>query len=84
MYDDHRILNRINLQIPRNQTIAIVGESGSGKTTLINVLTGLLKPNEGRLLIDGSNLQDFNIETFQQHIGYITQEPVIFNDTIFQ
>lgn len=83
VYDDHRILNRINLQIPRNQTIAIVGESGSGKTTLINVLTGLLKPNEGRLLIDGSNLQDFNIETFQQHIGYITQEPVIFNDTIF-
>ena len=83
VYDDHRILNRINLKIPRNQTIAIVGESGSGKTTLINVLTGLLKPNEGRLLIDGSNLQDFNIETFQQHIGYITQEPVIFNDTIF-
>jgi len=83
VYDSNIILNNLNLVIPRNQTIAIVGESGSGKTTLINLLTGLLKPSDGAVLIDGTSMKDLNLETFQQRIGYITQEPVIFNDTIF-
>lgn len=82
-YESNQILKSINLSIPKNETIAIVGESGSGKTTLINILTGLLKPAGGKVQVDGVDLERYNKDTFQQRIGYITQEPVIFNDTIF-
>jgi ABC-type multidrug transport system fused ATPase/permease subunit len=77
------ILSEINLMVKPNETIALVGESGSGKTTLMNVLSGLLRPESGKLLIDGKNSADLRIETFQEKIGYITQEPIIFDDTIF-
>jgi subfamily B ATP-binding cassette protein MsbA len=82
-YEDHHILSNVNLTIPKNETIAIVGESGSGKTTLINIITGLLKPTTGQMKLDGIDLQEINAPTFQNRIGYITQEAVIFNDTIF-
>lgn len=82
-YENIQILNNIDLTIHKNETIAIVGESGSGKTTLMNILTGLLRPGQGSVLVDGCNLEDINKRTFQKRIGYITQEPVIFNDTIF-
>jgi subfamily B ATP-binding cassette protein MsbA len=82
-YENKHILQDINLQIHKNQTIALVGESGSGKTTLMNMMAGLLKPTSGEVLVDGVNLESIKKETFQQRIGYITQEPVIFNDTIF-
>lgn len=77
------ILKGINLSIQHNQTIAFVGESGSGKTTLVNVISGLLKPSSGKLSIDGYNSTDININQYQNRIGYISQEPVVFNDTIF-
>lgn len=76
-------LRGITLNIKKNQTFALVGESGSGKTTLMNIISGLLKPKTGEILIDGVNLKYFDINTFQKRIGYITQEPVIFDDTIF-
>ncbi|MFT3909015.1 MAG: ABC transporter ATP-binding protein [Ferruginibacter sp.] len=82
-YNQTKILENINTSIQKNETIAIVGESGSGKTTFINVITGLLSPTKGSVLIDGENLEELNKETYQRRIGYITQEPVIFNDTIF-
>jgi subfamily B ATP-binding cassette protein MsbA len=82
-YEQSRILENIDFSIRKNESIAIVGESGSGKTTFINVLTGLLSPSKGAVLIDGENLEEMNKETYQRKIGYITQEPVIFNDTIF-
>lgn len=82
-YEDAKILNNINVSIARNETVAIVGESGSGKTTLVNILSGLITPGKGAVLIDDVNLADMKKETFQRRIGYITQEPVIFNDTIF-
>jgi len=82
-YEQHQILKDINLTISRNQTIAIVGESGSGKTTLINLITGLLQPTEGRVVVDDTDLESIKKSSFQSRIGYITQEAVIFNDTIF-
>lgn len=82
-YDGNSILNNIDLTIPKNRTIAIVGESGSGKTTLINLLAALLKPGSGRLLVDGVDMRELNTESYQKRLGYITQEPVIFSDTIF-
>jgi subfamily B ATP-binding cassette protein MsbA len=77
------VLKEINLRVEKNQTVAFVGESGSGKTTLVNLVSGLLKPNRGTVLIDGISHQDLNINSYQARIGYISQDPVMFNDSIF-
>jgi len=77
------ILDDINLKIIRNQTIAFVGESGSGKTTLVNIIAGLMPVTSGQMTVDGVNAAVLNTDSFQRRIGYITQEPVVFNDTIF-
>ena len=77
------VLKQINLSIQKNETIAFVGESGSGKTTLVNLVSGLLKPNAGHVLIDGIGHEELNVTSFQSRIGYISQDPVMFNDTIF-
>ncbi len=82
-YAEHYVLKNINLKIKKNQTVAFVGESGSGKTTLINIICGLMPVGSGNLYIDGISSSQLNLETYQNRIGYITQEPVIFNDTIF-
>ncbi|GAB3535561.1 ABC transporter ATP-binding protein [Pontibacter brevis] len=82
-YDNAHILKNVSLRISKNETVALVGESGSGKTTLMNVLSGLLQVDRGTFLIDGVDAQEYDIRSFQRRIGYITQEPVIFNDTIF-
>lgn len=81
--DDNGILNGVNLTIEKNQTIAFVGESGSGKTTLVSIISGLIKPNFGQILIDNINIQEIDIRSYQKRIGYISQDPVIFNDTLF-
>ena len=77
------ILDDINLKIIKNQTIAFVGESGSGKTTLVNIIAGLMPVTSGQMTVDGVNAAVLNTDSFQRRIGYITQEPVVFNDTIF-
>lgn len=77
------VLKKIDLHIAKNQTIAFVGESGSGKTTLVNLISGLLKPNNGDVLIDGISQKNLNLSSYQSRIGYISQDPVMFNDTIF-
>jgi subfamily B ATP-binding cassette protein MsbA len=77
------ILQDFNLAVKKNETIAFVGESGSGKTTLVNLLAGLMKVDQGEFLIDGKNIEKINVRSYQQRIGYITQEPVIFSDSIF-
>src|SRR5690606_12686476 len=59
------------------------GESGSGKTTLLNVIVGLLSSSEGKIYFDGENLKDLSLPSYRNRIGYITQDPVIFNDTIY-
>lgn len=81
--DGVKILKDIDFSISKNQSIAFVGESGSGKTTLINLIVNLLQPSNGNISIDGVNLQEYNRFSFQKIIGYISQEPSIFNDTIF-
>lgn len=82
-YENTNILKDINLVIPKNQSIAFVGESGSGKTTLVNLVSGLLLVDNGDVYIDGLSIKELNRSSYQRRIGYITQEPVIFNDTIF-
>lgn len=82
-YGNESILRDVSLEIRKNETVALVGESGSGKTTLMNVLSGLLSSEKGMFFIDGKDSQSIDIISFQKRIGYITQEPVIFNDTVF-
>ena len=82
-YGAHKILNGINIKIPKNHTVAMVGESGSGKTTLVNIIASLMAPDSGQILADGVSLYDYNLDSYRNKIGYISQESVIFNDNIF-
>lgn len=82
-HPDQPTLQEINLEIPKNATVALVGESGSGKTTLVNLLAGLLHPDEGQVSVDGIDLKEIDLDSYQSRIGYITQDPVIFSDTVF-
>ena len=76
------VLNNININIEKNKTIGIVGESGTGKTTLFDLITGLLSPQSCEIKIGGVNHLDLDKILFRSNIGYVTQEPVLFNDTI--
>ncbi|MEO7802489.1 MAG: ABC transporter ATP-binding protein [Ginsengibacter sp.] len=82
-YGSNKILNNIEIIIPKNNTIALVGESGSGKTTLANIIIGLISPDKGKILVDGTPLQSFNLKSYREKIGYISQDSVIFNDDIY-
>ncbi len=82
-YGSGSILKDLSLKIYKNEIVAFVGSSGSGKTTIINLLTGLLKTKSGEVLIDGDNIDSFKKDSYQSSIGYITQEPVVFNCDIF-
>jgi ATP-binding cassette subfamily B protein len=78
------VLTRVNLRIPSGKTIAIVGESGSGKSTLIKLLLGFYPPTEGRILIDGVDLSDFDLTSLRGRIGVVTQHPFLFSKTIWE
>jgi ABC-type multidrug transport system fused ATPase/permease subunit len=82
-YNERQILNGINLNIDKNEVVAFVGESGAGKTTLVNIICGLLNPSSGKILVDGLPLSQYDTTNYQRRIGYITQEPAIFNASIF-
>ena len=82
-YGDVRVLHNIDLQVRQNETVAFVGESGSGKTTLVNILAGLLPVEKGDFLINGTSSREWDVNKYQQRIGYITQDPVVFNDSIY-
>ncbi len=82
-YGEQKVLHNINIDIPRNQTIALVGESGSGKTTLANMIACLIAPDKGEILVDGTPVHAFSFDSYRSIIGYISQEPVIFTDNFF-
>ncbi len=82
-YDDNLVIENLNLDIKKNETVALIGESGSGKTTLMNILAGLFIPSQGDVLIDGRDIFSLNLYSLRKKIGYISQEAPIFNDTVF-
>jgi subfamily B ATP-binding cassette protein MsbA len=82
-YGETQILKNINLEIQPKKTIAFVGESGSGKTTLVNLLSGLIPVDKGTFSIGNDDAKYLKMSSFQKHIGYIAQEAVTFNDTIY-
>ncbi len=81
-YETQEILKDINLKVKKGEVLAIVGPSGSGKTTLVDLIPRFYDPKHGRLLIDGLDLRDINIKSLRKLIGIVTQETILFNDTI--
>ena len=81
-YTQETILSNLNLNIDRNSTVALVGESGSGKSTLVDLITLLLSPQEGMLTIDKASTKSIDKDSWREKIGLVTQEVVIFDDTI--
>lgn len=81
--DQSKILKDISLDIHKNTTLAFVGKSGSGKTTLVNIICGLLTPTSGKILFDNNEMSSYNIDSIRTKIGFISQETVVFNDTLF-
>ncbi|MBK7641118.1 MAG: ABC transporter ATP-binding protein [Bacteroidetes bacterium] len=81
-YNDRMILEEINLQIKKGETIAFVGGSGSGKTSLIGLLCGFFEINKGQILLDGVSINRFSKSGYRQLFGLVTQEPILFHDTI--
>lgn len=80
--DDGYVLKNINLSIPKGKTIALVGQSGSGKTTLADMVPRFYDTDLGEIIIDGVALKDLEIESLRKLIGVVTQESILFNDTI--
>jgi ATP-binding cassette subfamily B protein len=76
------VLEGVDLAIPAGKTVAVVGESGSGKSTLLKLLMGFHAPGEGRLLIDGLDLRDYELGSLRAGIGLVAQSPFVFNGTI--
>lgn len=75
-------LKSIHLTIARGQTVALVGEVGSGKTTLLKIIPRLFDIPRGTVFIDGMDVHDISLKTLRQNIGFVTQETIIFSDTI--
>ncbi len=82
-YDTDHVVKNINLRIPKGSTLALVGPSGGGKSTLADLVPRFYDPSEGEVCIDGKSLMDYQIESIRHHMGIVTQESILFNDTIF-
>jgi subfamily B ATP-binding cassette protein MsbA len=81
-YGDKQVLHNINLKLEKGKTIALVGSSGSGKSTLADMIPRFHDVTSGELLIDGVNIKDYKISDVRKLMGIVTQEPILFNDTI--
>ncbi|WP_163407613.1 ABC transporter ATP-binding protein [Flavobacterium ajazii] len=81
-YENETVLKDFSLQIKKGQTVALVGQSGSGKSTIANLLTRFYDVNEGSISIDGVNIKDMNLQSLRSLMGLVTQDSILFNDTI--
>jgi ABC-type multidrug transport system fused ATPase/permease subunit len=78
----HNIIDNISMNISAKTSIALIGESGSGKSTLVDIITLMLKPQSGKIIIDNIDSKKIKLNTWRDQIGYVSQESVVFNDTI--
>jgi subfamily B ATP-binding cassette protein MsbA len=82
-YDHDKVLDDINLIIPKGKTIALVGQSGAGKSTLVDLLPRFYDASSGEILIDGKNIRDIQIKSLRGLMGNVSQEAILFNDNFF-
>ncbi len=81
-YDDIVILDNINLVIEKGKTVALVGSSGAGKSTLADLIPRFHDVTSGEILVDGVNIKEYSLQSLRDQMGIVTQEPILFNDTI--
>lgn len=81
-YEDAYVLKNFNLEVEKGKTVALVGQSGSGKSTIANLLTRFYDIEEGEISIDNINIKDLTLNSLRHFTGLVTQESILFNDTI--
>lgn len=81
-YAEENVLKNFSLEIPKGKTVALVGQSGSGKSTIANLLTRFYDVQEGSVKIDGIDIKDITLESLRHLMGLVTQDSILFNDTI--
>ncbi len=82
-YESVHVLQNISVKIPKGKTIALVGQSGAGKSTLADLLPRFYDVTAGEILIDGINIKNYRLADLRNLMGVVTQEPILFNDTIY-
>ncbi len=82
-YEEKEVLRNVNFEIPRGKIVALVGPSGGGKSTIADLVPRFYDPNQGEILLDGVNLKDFKTESLRKMMGIVTQESILFHDTVF-
>ena len=81
-YDNEYVLKDFSLEIPKGKTVALVGQSGSGKSTITNLIARFYDVNEGSITFDGTDIRDLKIQSLRDLIGIVSQDSILFNDTI--
>ena len=81
-YEDENVLKDFSLEVKKGQTVALVGQSGSGKSTIANLLTRFYDVNDGQIQIDDNNIKDIDLHSLRGLIGLVTQDSILFNDSI--
>lgn len=81
-YDRHRVFSNLSLNIEAGSLTTLIGPSGAGKTTILDLVLGLIRPDDGAVLLDGKSLQDIDIKAWRKMIGYVPQETILLHDTI--
>ncbi|MCF8715214.1 ABC transporter ATP-binding protein [Joostella atrarenae] len=81
-YEDELVLKDFSLAIPKGKTVALVGQSGSGKSTIANLVTRFYDVNKGSIEIDGTDIKDISIKSLRTLMGIVTQDSILFNDTV--
>ncbi len=82
-YESEPVLKDINLTIPKGKMIAVVGPSGAGKSTMADLIPRFWDINEGEILLDGHNIKSYKLQELTQLLGVVTQESILFNDTVY-
>lgn len=82
-YTDQWVLRDINLRINKGETVALVGQSGGGKSTLVDLIPRFYDVQEGQITIDGVDIRQFKLSDLRSLMGNVNQEPILFNDTVF-
>ena len=82
-YENEPVLSNIDLTISRGSTVALVGPSGSGKSTMVDLIPRFYDPTKGQVLLDGVSIKDYRLEAIRGLMGIVSQESILFNDTVF-